>query len=135
MKYVLLLTRGAWQDEATEDDQAAIFGDIGQWFAKYYADGTITEAHKLQDPHTATTVVIERGSSMLIDRPLLEAKEAVGGYAVVDVADLDAALSWPAPSRCPTAKSKCGPSTRCDRSGGRTRDRSSTGCSAPGPAT
>lgn len=101
MKYVLLLTRGAWQDEATEDDQAAIFGDIGQWFAKYYADGTITEAHKLQDPHTATTVVIERGSSMLIDRPLLEAKEAVGGYAVVDVADLDAALelarSFPVP--------------------------------------
>ena len=101
MKYVLLLTRGAWQDDASDEDKAATFGEIGQWFAKYYADGTIVEAHKLQEPHTATTVVLDRGSSTLIDRPLLEAKEAVGGYAVVDVADLDAALelarSFPMP--------------------------------------
>jgi hypothetical protein len=101
MKYVLLLTRGAWQDDTTDEDRAAIFGQIGEWFAKYYADGTITEAHKLQDPPTATTVVLDHGSSILIDRPLLEAKEAVGGYAVVDVPDLDAALelarSFPVP--------------------------------------
>lgn len=102
MKYVLLLTRGAWQDEASDEDKAAIFGQIGEWFGKYYADGTITEAHKLQEPHTATTVVIDSGSSTLIDRPLLEAKEAIGGYAVVNVPDLDAALdlarSFPVPN-------------------------------------
>ena len=92
MKYVLLLTRGAWQDEASDEDKAAILGQIGEWFGKYYANGTIVEAHKLQEPHTATTVAIDNGSATLIDRPLLEAKEAVGGYAVVDVADLDAAL-------------------------------------------
>ncbi|HWE55923.1 MAG TPA: YciI family protein [Acidimicrobiales bacterium] len=101
MKYVLLLTRGAWQDDASSEDQAAIYGQIGEWFGKYYADGTIVEASKLQGPHTATTVVIENGSSMLIDRPLLEAKEAIGGYAVVNVDDLDAALAlaqtWPVP--------------------------------------
>ena len=101
MKYVLLLTRGAWQEEASDDDRTAVFGEIGEWFAKYYADGTISEAHKLQGPHTATTVVIDHGSAMLIDRPLLEAKEAVGGYAVVNVPDLDAALelarSFPVP--------------------------------------
>jgi hypothetical protein len=101
MKYVLLLTRGAWQDEASDEDKAAIYGQIGEWFGKYYASGTIVEANKLQEPHTATTVVIDNGSSTLIDRPLLEAKEAVGGYAVVDVADLDAALdlarTWPVP--------------------------------------
>jgi hypothetical protein len=101
MKYVLLLTRGAWQDGASEEDRATVFGQIGDWFAKYYADGTISEAHKLQDPHTATSVVIDHGSSMLIDRPLLEAKEAIGGYAVVNVPDLDAALelarSFPVP--------------------------------------
>ena len=101
MKYVLLITRGGWQDTAAPDDVASIMGEIGAWFGKHYADGTIVEAHKLQEPHTATTVVLDRGSSTLIDRPLLEAKEAVGGYAVVDVADLDAALelarSFPVP--------------------------------------
>jgi hypothetical protein len=46
-------------------------------------------------------VVIEGRSSMLVDRPLLEAKEAVGGYAILEAADLDAALaiarSFPVP--------------------------------------
>ncbi len=100
MKYVLLLTRGAWQDGPV-DEKGEVFGRIGEWFAKGYADGRIVEAHKLDEPHTATTVVIEEGASSLIDRPLLEAKEAVGGYAVVDVPDLDAALemarSFPVP--------------------------------------
>ena len=93
MKYVLLLTRGAWQENGDHDAQAAVFGRIGEWFARLRADGTIVEANQLQPPHTATTVVLENGSSTLIDRPLLEAKEAIGGYAIVDVADLDAALS------------------------------------------
>ena len=101
MKYVLLLTRGAWQEEGSDEGKGEVFDRIGDWFAKYYADNTIVEAHQLQPPHTATTVVIERGNSTLIDRPLLEAKEAVGGYAIVDVPDLDAALdlarSFPVP--------------------------------------
>lgn len=93
MRYMLLITRGAWQDEASEQEVGEIYGQIGQWFAKYTADGTITEAHKLQGPETATTVVLEGGGSTLVDRSLLEAKEAIGGYAVVDVEDLDAALA------------------------------------------
>jgi len=101
MKYVLLLTRGAWQETGSETEQAEVFGGIMEWFARLWGDGTIVEANQLQPPHTATTVVLDRGSSTLVDRPLLEAKEAIGGYAVVDVADLDAALalarSFPAP--------------------------------------
>ena len=31
MKYVLLLTRGAWQEEGTEAERAEVFGDIMQW--------------------------------------------------------------------------------------------------------
>lgn len=93
MKYMLLLTRGEWQESGPEADQAAVFGQIGEWFARLRADGTIIEANQLQAPGTATTVVLEAGRSTLVDRPLLEAKEAVGGYAVIDVADLDAALA------------------------------------------
>jgi hypothetical protein len=93
MKYVLLLTRGAWQDNGSEAEQAETFGGIMKWFETHWADGTIIEANQLQPPNTATTVVLDRGSSTIVDRPLLEAKEAIGGYAVVDVADLDAALA------------------------------------------
>jgi hypothetical protein len=104
MKYVLLLTRGAWQEEGSEQDRAEVFGRIGEWFAKHRSDGTIVEAHQLREPHTATTVVLERGQSTVIDRPLLEAKEAIGGYAVVDVPDLDAALELAASFPMPDGK-------------------------------
>jgi hypothetical protein len=101
MKYVLLLTRGAWQEDGSPEEMGAMFGQLGAWFEKHRAEGTIIEANQLQPPHTATTVVIEGGESVLMDRPLLEAKEAIGGYAIADVADLDAALalarSFPVP--------------------------------------
>ena len=101
MKYVLLLTRGEWQETGDESTQSEVFAGIVDWFARLRGDGTIVEAQQLQPPHTATTVVLDRGSSALVDRPLLEAKEAIGGYAVVDVANLDVALSlaksFPAP--------------------------------------
>jgi len=93
MKYVLLLTRGAWQESGTAEKQAEVFSGIMEWFGRHRGDGTIVEANQLQPPQTATTVVLDRGSSTLVDRPLLEAKEAIGGYAVIDVADLDAALA------------------------------------------
>ena len=42
-----------------------------------------------------------RLTATLVDRPLLEAKECIGGYAIIDVADLDTALevarSFPTP--------------------------------------
>jgi len=101
VKFVLLLTRGEWQESGSPAEQGEVFGQISEWFGKLRADGTITEAYQLQPPGTATTVVLERGTSTLIDRPLLEAKEAIGGYAVIDVDDLDAALtiarSFPTP--------------------------------------
>lgn len=93
MKYVLLLTRGEWQESGTPEEQGEVFSQIGGWFEKLRADGTIHEAHQLQPPGTATMVVLDHGASTLIDRPLLEAKEAIGGYAIIDVADLDAALA------------------------------------------
>jgi hypothetical protein len=93
MKYMLLITRGGWQDTASEQELGEIYGQIGAWFEKYFADGTLVEANKLQGPETATTVVLESGTSTLVDRPLLEAKEAIGGYAIAEVEDLDAALA------------------------------------------
>lgn len=101
MKYVLLLTRGAWQDTADEIEQEKVFGQIGAWFERLGAEGKIVAAEKLQDPGTATTVVLDDGKSVLLDRPLIEAKEAIGGFAVLELADLDEAIaiarSFPVP--------------------------------------
>ena len=66
------------------------------------ASGEILEGHQLQPAETATTVRLDRsGQASVTDGPFVEGKEMVGGYAVIDVPDLDAAIKlmsgWPAP--------------------------------------
>src|SRR5215472_14957934 len=101
MKYMLLLTRGEWQESGSDQQRDAVFGQIGEWFQRLYAEGKLSESHQLQPPETATTVVLEGGRSVLIDRPLMEAKEAIGGYTILEAGDLDEAItvarSFPVP--------------------------------------
>ena len=58
-----------------------------------FASGKMVGGQQLQSPDTATTVVVERGRYTLLDRPLMEAKEAIGGFGILEVADLDEALA------------------------------------------
>jgi hypothetical protein len=44
---------------------------------------------------------VATGKSQVLDGPYVDSKEQLGGFYLIDVADLDAALSWA--SRCPTA--------------------------------
>jgi len=48
----------------------------------------------LHPPATATTLRPTDGDVLVIDGPFIEGKEHVGGFSVIDVADLDAALAW-----------------------------------------
>lgn len=46
-------------------------------------------------PVSATTVVHSKGAELLVtDGPYTESKEHLGGFVVIQVADLDAALHW-----------------------------------------
>jgi hypothetical protein len=53
----------------------------------------------LQPSSSATTVRIANGKTQVLDGPYVDSKEQLGGYYLIDVPDLDAALSWAA--RCP----------------------------------
>ena len=48
----------------------------------------------LEAPSTATVLRPEGDDVLLVDGPFAEGKEYLGGFTVVDVADLDAALEW-----------------------------------------
>jgi hypothetical protein len=48
----------------------------------------------LHQPSTASVVQRKRGEVLTTDGPYVEGKEHVGGFMIVDVPDLDAALSW-----------------------------------------
>ena len=58
-------------------------------------------ANRLQSVSTATTVRVQNGKSQVLDGPYADSKEQLGGYYLIEVPDLDAAISWAA--RCPAA--------------------------------
>jgi hypothetical protein len=93
MKYMLLLTRGEWQETWADERRDRVFADIGAWWSRLSEEGKMVGGHQLRPPETATTVVVQGGRSVLIDRPLMEAKEAIGGYGILEAADLDEAIA------------------------------------------
>ena len=63
--------------------------------------GIMLGTNRLQFSATATTVRVVDGKTQVLDGPYAETKEQLGGYLLIDVPDLDTALSWAA--RCPAA--------------------------------
>jgi len=60
------------------------------------AAGVLADSSPLQPPASATTVRVRDGEPLLTDGPFAELKEQIGGYYVLDCADLDEALRWAA---------------------------------------
>jgi hypothetical protein len=63
--------------------------------------GILLGGNRLQFSSNATTVRIQDGKTKVLNGPYAEAKEQLGGYYLIDVPDMDSALSWAA--RCPGA--------------------------------
>jgi hypothetical protein len=56
--------------------------------------GAYVEGDALQGTDTAATVRVRDGETIVTDGPFAETKEMLGGYYIIDVPDLDAALDW-----------------------------------------
>ena len=102
MQYLLLI----YGNEAGM--QAASKADIEKMVAAYGAytealkkAGVMVGANRLQPTPSASTVRVTDGKSKVLDGPYAETKEQLGGFYMIEVADLDAALSWAA--KCPGA--------------------------------
>ena len=63
--------------------------------------GVVLGGNRLRPTAEATTVRVKGGKTEVLDGPYADTKEQLGGYYLIDVPDLDAALSWAA--RCPSA--------------------------------
>jgi|SRR5579864_723644 len=104
MKYVLLFV-GTMEDQkrfeaqSSEETRAAMTGAMN-WFETYSKSGKILGGEQLKGVETVTTVRSKDGKRVVMDGPFIESKEIIGGFAVVDVKDLDEALemakAWPA---------------------------------------
>ncbi len=100
MKYVLMYTNRPDLDAAVPPERwAEVYQAIFGWFDKHSAAMSDGGA-ELQGVETATTVRTgDHGHPVVVDGPFSEAKEQVGGFSVIDVPDLDAAIAmvkeWP----------------------------------------
>lgn len=100
MQYMLLMleTEAAM---AERDDPARAEAYWGGWMAYAQAvreAGIMVGGNGLQLPSTATTLRVRDGQRRVQDGPFAETKEMVGGYFIVELPDLDAALAWAARS-------------------------------------
>ena len=86
-------------DKTPKDQKDAKYAEIGKWWGDLTAKGVIKSGEELMNKSTATTVRRVNGQMKVSDGPFIESKEHVGGYALIDVPDLDAAIavakSWP----------------------------------------
>ena len=76
----------------------------GAWRAYYKAlveAGIYVGGDPLEVPETATTVRLKEGKRRVQDGPFADAKEQLGGFTILELPSLDAALDWAA--RCPAA--------------------------------
>ncbi|HET6685602.1 MAG TPA: YciI family protein [Jiangellaceae bacterium] len=102
MRYLLLI----YSEEPTAPpSQEEIDATMAEWWeydGAIKASGVHLAGAALQPSQTATTVRLKAGERVVTDGPFAETREVLGGYYLIDVPDLDAALDWAA--RCPGAK-------------------------------
>jgi hypothetical protein len=101
MKYMLQIympeDTSVWE-RLSEAEKGAV---SGEYFALSDTPG-VTGGAQLQPPTSSTTIRVQDGRALTTDGPFLETKEALGGYYLLDVDDLDAAIELAA--RVPAAR-------------------------------
>jgi hypothetical protein len=102
MQYLLMIYGNETAMAAVTEAQG------GQMLAAYtaYAEamgkaGVLQGGNRLRPTSASTTVRVANGKTTVLDGPYVETKEQLGGYFLIDVPNLDAALSWA--ERCPGA--------------------------------
>jgi hypothetical protein len=58
--------------------------------------GVLVDSAPLQLPSNARSLRLRNGKPLVTDGPFVEIKEVIGGYYVLDCADMDEALRWAA---------------------------------------
>jgi hypothetical protein len=102
MKYMLLIYGNeAAAQTASKEAVGQIVAAYGAYTEAMKKAGVHVDSSRLQPTSAGTTVRVANGKTEVLDGPYAETKEQLAGYYMIDVPDLDAALSWAA--RCPGA--------------------------------
>jgi hypothetical protein len=103
MLYALLIYEKP-ADFARRDPSVEKDAYVGAWRTYYQAmmeAGIYVGGNPLDVPETATTVRLRDSKRQIQDGPYASTKEQLGGFTLLELPSLDAALEWAA--RCPAA--------------------------------
>jgi hypothetical protein len=90
MRYLLMISADETQvDEVVNEEGVKAFN---AWMDDLVERGVIRAHEGLQPSRTATTVRVRGDDVLLTDGPYIEAKEQIGGLALIEVDDLDEAV-------------------------------------------
>ena len=103
MQYLLMIygNEAALQSKS-QDEIGRIVGAYMAYTEAVKTAGVLVGSNRLRPTGDATTVRIADGKTQVLNGPYAETREQLGGYYLIDVPDLDAALSWAA--RCPAVE-------------------------------
>jgi hypothetical protein len=98
MQFMLIMTEteAEFARRNHPEHAAAYWGGWTAFIGAMSAAGVIVKGDGLQGPHAATTVRVREGKTQVQDGPFADSKEQLGGYLVIEVPDLDAAIAWAA---------------------------------------
>jgi hypothetical protein len=102
MKYILMdFVQEAGWPALTKDEQMHWLGAYRAYMEAMSKAGVLKDSRGLESSSAATTVRVADGKTQVLDGPYADSKEQLGGFHIIEVPDLDAAISWAA--RSPTA--------------------------------
>ena len=103
MLFMLLINGEEKLEEAIpQAEMEQMRGEYGALDEALHKAGVYVRGDRLRSATTATTVRVRNGKALLTDGPFAETKEQFGGYYLIDVKDLDEAISWA--NRVPSAR-------------------------------
>jgi hypothetical protein len=102
MKYILMdyVQENGWM-ELTRAEQEHWLGAYRAYMEAMAKAGVLRTSHGLQPTAVSTTVRTRDGKTQVLDGPYADTKEQLGGFHIIEVPDLDAAIAWA--GRSPTA--------------------------------
>jgi hypothetical protein len=102
MQYLLMIYGSeAGMAAATQEQTSQMHAAYLAYTEALKSAGVIRGGERLKPTSEATSVRVKGGKTEVLDGPYADTKEQLGGFYMIDVPDLDAALSWAA--KCPGA--------------------------------
>ena len=95
MRYVLLIYQNeAEHAQLSQEELSAEYGAYKVLTEEIQHKGLLLSTEAIQPIHTATTVRVRGGKTVITDGPFAETKEQLRGYVLLNCQDLDEALAF-----------------------------------------